>query len=183
MPNQDALPEQLRPRAPKTPFPEVPSKVRYARGGRARRMYSPKQRRWTDRKEEKFLDALAASGNIKWSAAAVDVSDHTAFRQRRLRPDFAAKWAAALDQAYVALEFELVSAARASLADLEFDTEAHRVPKMSVADAIRVLSIYKASLTRGGRMAGPEAPLREMEDLRESIMKKVRAIRGGPKTA
>ena len=172
-----------RKRVPKIPCADIPSDVRYTKGGRAKRVYSPQMKRWNAVTERRFLDALAASGNVKWAAKEAGIAEYTPGRHRRNRPEFALKWAAALDNAYAMLEFELVTAARHAISRLDFPAEL-KIKPMSAADAIRVLSIYKASLARDGRMAGPEALPKDMEDVREEILRKVKAIRNArpPKT-
>ena len=66
---------------------------------------------WSDEAEEIFLDSLAASCNVSLSADAAGFSTPTVYRQRRLRPDFAGKWQAALAQGYARLEATLIEAA------------------------------------------------------------------------
>lgn len=155
------------------------SKVRYTRDGRAKRCYSITNAHWSDEAEEAFLDALACSANVSWSAKSVGASHGTVYRQRRLSAEFAEKWDAALDQAYARLEFELVRVASDSLETLEFDAD-RPIPRMTVDQVIRVLTLYRSARATG-KINGYTAKPRDLDELRESIMKKVRAIRNAPK--
>lgn len=64
--------------------------------------------RWTARMKAEFLDALAASCNVKESAAAIGVAPVSVYRLRRNDEAFAAGWAVALRQGYDMLEIQLV---------------------------------------------------------------------------
>ncbi len=67
--------------------------------------------RWNDEAEERFLEELAASCNVRAAAAAAGFST-TAVYQRRMRwPGFARAWAEAVDQGYARLEAMLVEQA------------------------------------------------------------------------
>lgn len=59
---------------------------------------------WTAEVEDRFLEALAASSNVRESARAAGVSDTTVYRHRRSSAEFRAKWAVALREGFVKLE-------------------------------------------------------------------------------
>jgi len=191
MPNQDSTPARgaPKPRRPIVPCPDDPHDIHYSTGGRARRIFSakgkrsapsgkrrpPKHKRWSGAVETVFLNALAGSGNVVWSAKRADIAPDTAWYHRRNRPEFARRWALALDQAFTMLEFELVASARKALGGAVFPTGL-KIKPMSAEAAIRVLSMYKASLARDGRRGGFEPLPGSMEDVREDILRKIRAI-------
>ena len=56
--------------------------------------------RWTDEAGEIFLDHLAASCNVTWSAKQTGFSREAIYRRRRRDPRFAEVWRAALAQGY-----------------------------------------------------------------------------------
>lgn len=178
MPKHDPVPRKRGATATDAP---PPSRVRYTTTGRAKRCYSPGTRHWSDATDEAFLEALASSANVKWAAKQVGFSPGAAFYQKRIRADFASKWDIALEQAYCTLEFDLVRSAIDTMEGIEIAGDA-RVPQMTVDQAMRMLWLYRGSKAAGKPM-GPSAKARELDELRDSIMKKVRAIRNAPKQA
>jgi hypothetical protein len=56
--------------------------------------------RFTPKKRELFLDALAKTGNVQKAAKSAHTTPKTAYNYRHADPDFAAAWAQALDAAY-----------------------------------------------------------------------------------
>jgi hypothetical protein len=132
---------------------------------------------WSPEAEEMFFDALAASCNVKASAAEVGFTTFTVYRQRRLRPEFAAKWQAALEQGYARLEMALVEAAADSVSGGDFDAD-RPIPKMTAGEAVGLLKMHKAEVRgeRAGR-SGRFAAARDIEHFRESIMRKIEAVR------
>jgi hypothetical protein len=132
---------------------------------------------WSDEAEEAFFDRLAASCNVRASAASVGFTAFTVYRQRRMRPDFALKWQAALEQGYARLEMALLEAANDTLACVAFDAE-RPIPKMSVEQAMNVLRAHRHEV-RGDGKAGPgHLPVPPaLEAVRARIEKKVRAIK------
>jgi hypothetical protein len=151
------------------------SHVRYGPTGRAQRIKTGGAQ-WSDEAEELFLDVLAASCNVTMAAEATGFHTQTAYRMRRLRPDFAARWKEALIQGYIRLEFALVEAACDTLANVEFGTD-RPIPKMTVDQAMGVLRAHKSEVTGDGRkIPGRHARRRSFEEVRDSIIKKIEAI-------
>jgi hypothetical protein len=133
---------------------------------------------WCEATEEEFFDVLAASCNVTLATETVGFTTPTVYRLRRMRPDFAARWQAALEQGYARLEMELLRAATDSLADLPFD-ESRPVPRMTVEQAANVLRAHRNEV-RGGGDGGPGARARRrgFAEVRASIEKKIAAIEG-----
>jgi hypothetical protein len=149
------------------------------RGGKNRRLQRVKAGGyyWSDEAETLFFDVLAASCNVVASAAAVGFTPFTVYRLRRLRPDFAEKWQAALEQGYARLEMALVQAAADTVEGIEFDAD-RPIPKMSVEEALNLLKLHRAEVRgeragRPGRFATP----RGIEHHRASILRKIEAVR------
>lgn len=151
------------------------SRVRYGPTGRAQRIKTGGHQ-WSDEAEEEFFDHLAATCNVRASAEAVGFTTFTVYRQKRLRPDFAAKWRAALIQGYEALEMELVRAAIDSLEGVEFEAE-RPIPKMSVEQAMNVLRAHRGEVLGTGRGPGGKRRPPTLDEVRTSIARKVKAIR------
>ena len=149
--------------------------VRYGPTGRAQKIKTGGAQ-WSDEAEELFLDVLAASCNIKMAAEATGFHTQTAYRLRRLRPDFAARWKEALDQGYIRLEMALVEAACDSIDNVEFDVD-RPIPKMTVDQAMGVLRAHKNEVMGDGkRPSGNQARRRSLDEVRDSIRKKIKAI-------
>ena len=132
---------------------------------------------WSDEAEEMFFDQLGATCNVRASAAAVGFTTFTVYRQRRLRPEFAARWRTVLEQSYARLEMAMVQAALDSLDDADFADE-RPLPKMTVEQAMNLLKLHRAEARGepGGRPGRRPIP-RGIEYYRESIRRKVEAIR------
>lgn len=131
---------------------------------------------WSEEVEELFLDLLAASCNVTLACEEAGVGHTSVYRQRRTRADFAAKWQGALEQGYARLEVELVRTAIDSLADAPFDGE-RPIPKMSAETALKVLQAHRAAVKSVGKAGGWQAPHRNVEHYRASILRKIEAIR------
>jgi hypothetical protein len=156
--------------------------VRYGNEERAQRVKTGGYQ-WSDEAEELFFDHLAASCNVRASADAVGFTTFTVYRQRRMRPEFAARWRAALEQGYARLEMALLQAALDSIEDMDFDSE-RPIPKMGVEQAMNVLRAHRNEVRGdGGRGPGRHGRPPRLEDVRASIEKKVSAIIGARKGA
>lgn len=131
---------------------------------------------WSEEIEDAFFDHLAANGNVSAAADAVGFGTPTVYRQRQRRPEFAARWQAAIEQGYVRLEIALLEAANDTLAGKEFDAE-RPIPKMTIEQAMNVLRAHQNLIANNGR-AGPgnRAKPRPLEEVRASILRKVEAI-------
>lgn len=132
---------------------------------------------WCEAVEEEFFDLLAASCNVSLATETVGFTTPTVYRLRRMRPDFAARWAAALEQGYARLEMELLRAATDTLADRPFD-EARPIPKMTVEQAMNVLRAHRNEVRGDGSAPGWRARRRGFDEVRASIEKKIAAIEG-----
>jgi hypothetical protein len=156
------------------------SRVRYTRDGRAKRVYTDGAQ-WSEEAEDVFFEHLAASCNVTASAAAAGFGHTTVYRHRLLRPEFAARWQAALSQGYARLELALLEAASNSLAGMTFDPD-HPIPKMSFEQAMDLLRFHQQSV-KGERHPGGHARVRSLDEVRASILKKVEAIRNAEREA
>lgn len=133
---------------------------------------------WSEAAEEQFFDLLAATANVSLACGETGFTTPTVYRLRRMRPDFAARWAAALDQGYARLEMTLVETANASI-DQQAFTEPRAIPRMTVEQAMNVLRAHRNEITgtgtgRGG--PGRRARRRTLDEVRESILRKIEAI-------
>lgn len=155
--------------------------LRYARDGlttgapaRGKRVRCLTQ--WSEEVEEHLLDLLAATCNVQLSCAEAGVGPTSAYRQRRLRPDFAAKWQAALEQGYARIEMELVRRAAETLEGVAFDAE-RDVPPCTFDQAMTLLKLHRGAVEGKGRSSGWQRRRPpSLEEVRGSIERKVRAI-------
>jgi hypothetical protein len=132
-------------------------------------------RQWSETAEEAFLDALASSCNVTLSCDEAGVGASSVYRQRRRRPDFAAKWQGALDQGYARLEMATVEAAVAAIEGRDHDP-ARPIPPMSVETVLKVLTLHRAAVKGVGRRSGWQVRRRPLAEVKESILRKLEAI-------
>jgi hypothetical protein len=133
-------------------------------------------KRFTPEAQAMFLDHLAASCNVSWSAAQAGVSTVTAYTHRRASAGFARDWEDALRHGYVRLETELLGTAIEYAARLRSDDDLP-LKHMSVREAIALLHRHGGApggpTARGGRFRPRPRPL---EEARDSILAKLEAI-------
>ena len=131
--------------------------------------------RWTEEAETVFLDQLAASCNVGLSANKAGFTKGAVYARRRTDPGFAARWQVALEQGYARIEIMLVKAAEDSLAGLELDPDTP-IPRMTVKEAINVLQLHRAAVRGEGKHPGWLARPRSLDEVRDSILRKLSAI-------
>lgn len=131
--------------------------------------------RWTDAAEARFLDALAASCNVTLSAAATGFSKEAIYRRRRADPAFAARWQAALEQGYAALEMLLVQRATDALAGLALDSDQLLLPA-SFREATNLLQLHRAAVRGEGNRPGWPFRPRSLDEVRERILTRLAAF-------
>ena len=139
-------------------------------------------KRWTEAAEALFLDALAASCNVRHSAETAGFSTRAVYARRRRDAAFAAHWQQALEQGHARLEAGLVAAAIATIEGRMPDPD-FPIPPMSVADVIAVLKLHRASVHGEGRSPGWRGRPRRLEEVKASILKKLAAIHRARGTA
>ena len=130
---------------------------------------------WSEEAEEAFFDHLGASCNVKAAAEAVGFCTPTVYRLRQRRPEFAARWQAALEQGYARLEMALLEAANDTLDGEDFGSE-RPIPKMTVEQAMNVLRAHRNAMNGVGRGPGKYSRPRPLAEVRASILRKVEAL-------
>ncbi|WP_374526631.1 hypothetical protein [Sphingopyxis sp.] len=140
---------------------------------------------WTKAKRETFLVELAASCNIVRAAALAGMGQSGAYRLRKREPDFAAQWQAALEIGYERLETALVRRALEAVGETagEFPVEAldersEPVEKMTVDQAIRILTFHRESI-RQGQARTRKAQARHVatqEETDAALIKRIRMV-------
>ena len=87
-----------------------------------------------------FLDTLADTSNVTRSAQAAGINPARAYLVRRIEPEFARQWRAALLEGYENLEMETLHRLRTGTAKDD--------PKFDIANAIRLLVLHRETVAR-----------------------------------
>ena len=131
--------------------------------------------RWNAKADAIFLATLALTGCVLRAADACGFSAEACHYRRRRYPAFAAKWEAALREAETRLP-EMLTAA--GIAGLDPTAAALGVPKADIDQAIAICRMRGLGMPASGSSGG--APLRRrrsIEEVRDAVMRQVRAIR------
>jgi hypothetical protein len=131
--------------------------------------------RWTEVAEAAFLDHLAASCNVLASCEAAGFCNTSVYKRRREDAGFAQRWQAALEQGYLRIEMALVRRAADALEGFAPDPDTP-IPTMTVEQAIKVLDRHRATVEGGPRSKRNWTRPRSLDEVSESIMRKLRAI-------
>jgi hypothetical protein len=138
-----------------------------------------KGHRWSDEAETLFLDQLAATCNVKLAGDACGFSHAALYRRRRRDAGFMQRWDAALAQGYAHLESLLVRRAVDALEGVAPDPAAAViVPEVSVRDALAILGHHRRRIEGGPRSRREWARPRTLDEVRDSILRKLEAIEG-----
>ena len=132
-------------------------------------------KRWNDAAEAVFLDRLATTCNVTASADAAGFSPEALYRRRRNDTAFAQLWQAALEQGYSRIEALLVRRAEDALEGRMSDPDSP-IPPIDVKDALNILGHHRRSVEHGPRSRRQWARPRTLEELSESILRKLEAL-------
>jgi hypothetical protein len=132
--------------------------------------------RWTKKMKAAFLDHLAATCNVKESAAEIGVDPVSVYGLRRHDAEFRANWADALACGYEMLETQLVGHALAGDGSGELTGAAESVGPISVDLALRLLTAHRNAMT--GKMArgGPPRHRATKAETDAAILKKLAVV-------
>lgn len=132
-------------------------------------------KRWTDEAEEIFLDHLGATCNYTLSAKRTGFSRQAIYQRRRRDAGFAERCQAAIAQGVARIDALLVEGAEAMLEGRAPDP-ASPIAAMTVQDAIAILKLHRPSVTGEGRRPGWRGRPRSLDEVKESILRKLAAI-------
>jgi len=154
-------------------------------GGKRIQIARARLKQWTPRVERRFLAALMATCNVKAACAEVGMSAAGAYAHRRRWRRFAELWDEAIAEGYARIEIALVENGLNLFGETELPPD---VPLrgMDVAQAIHVLHMHKHGVLGIGKAPGLQSlPTVNMGNpaIRESIARKVRAIKAGENIA
>lgn len=132
--------------------------------------------RWSDAAEARFLDALAASCNVRHAAREAGFGEYTVYRRRRIDPAFAERWRAALVRGFERLEELLLQRATEMLEGHQPDPDTP-MPPVNFRDAMTLLAQHRATVTgEPVQGKGRRARVRSLDEVRASILAKLEAI-------
>ena len=134
--------------------------------------------RWSEAKEAIFFDELAATANIKRSAAAAGVSYNAVLARRQKHALFRAKWDAVVQNAKAAIDLYLVEEAKKTFDPDELDS-GEVTPRVTIDQAIRI------SQSGGSKKAAAADPFddpdydydADIASIREGLVGKLQAMR------
>lgn len=131
--------------------------------------------RWTQRMKADFLDHLAATCNVKASAASIGVDPASVYNLRRHDLEFLEQWEQALRCGYQLLETQLVGHALGGEGgrDLRNGDPERPIP---VELALKLLQTRRTALAGRAGRSGPPRHRATREETTAAIMKKLAAL-------
>lgn len=144
--------------------------------GRRVQIARARLRQWTPRAEDRFLQTLSATCNVKAACAEVGLSQASAYMHRERWPAFAGRWAGAIGTGYMRIEGALVEAGCNLFSAPKIPPEVD-MPPMTVAEAIHILHMHKNEVKGIGRKPGLWRRPRRLEEVQDSILGKLEAVR------
>ena len=115
--------------------------------GRRARHSGPRKPRGAA-KVERFLIELAETSNVSAAAAIADLPVSKVYKLRRIDPEFARRWYAALAEGYDNLEMELLGHLRAGEGGESASPQGKGAKKYDTAAALRCLAAHRESVAR-----------------------------------
>ena len=136
-------------------------------------------KRWSDAAEARFLEVLAVSANVSAAAEAAGFSTTAIYVRRLNQPQFAARWAQAMELGYTRLECLALAAGTSALTGVPLAAD-HPMPAVTMADVLNLLKLHRAQV-RGGpdQRYGWRTKLPSIEDVDAEILRRVEAIERG----
>lgn len=131
--------------------------------------------RWTDQAEAIFLDALAATNNVRAAAERAGFSKEAIYARARRDPEFAEKKAHARAIGCGRIEDGLYLAADHILSGKPVPPDCPW-PNMSVQEAIAIARLNRPAQAGEGRRPAWPARRRTLAEVHESILRKLSAI-------
>ncbi len=130
-------------------------------------------RQWTGRAERRFLEALAATCNVKAACAAVGLTPASAYGHRNRWPAFARQWDEALETGALKLDLAIIETAKNIFSDAPPDLSLP-IPDMTFDQAIQALRLHQRRLSGTGGRPG-RLPVNEpdIEEVRAEVLRKV----------
>ncbi|MFN3625989.1 MAG: hypothetical protein ACK4TP_18290, partial [Hyphomicrobium sp.] len=125
--------------------------------GRRVQVARARLKQWTPRAERRFLEALAATCNVKAACAEVGLTQASAYAHRKRWPAFADKWDQVIDDSMWRIEAALLEAGGNPLSAADDAPIDVPIREMSAAEALYMLEMHKRRVGDEGRTAGRSA--------------------------
>lgn len=122
--------------------------------GRRVQVARARLKQWTLRAERRFLEALAATCNVKAACAEVGLTQASAYAHRKRWPAFADKWDQVIDDSMWRIEAALLEAGGNPLSAADDSPIDVPIREMSAAEALYMLEMHKRRVGDEGRTAG-----------------------------
>lgn len=147
-------------------------------GGKRVQIARARVKQWTPRIEDRFLEVLAATCNVKAACAEVGMTAASAYGHRNRWPAFARRWDLAVEEGAVRLELGLIEYCANPFSSLEPAASAPP-PPMRADQALHNLHMHKRQLFGVGKRPGrwPRPPA--IEEATRRILRQVEAIERG----
>ncbi len=146
--------------------------------GRRVQIARARLKQWTPRVEDRFLATLAATCNVKAACAEVGMTAPSAYAHRKRWRAFAERWDEAIWTGYMRLEDALFANAANLFSTPKLPTEV-AMPPMTVDQVIHILHMHKNEVRGIGRKPGRWLRPRRLEEVHDSILRKLEAIARG----
>ena len=138
---------------------------------------STRGHRWSDEAETVFLDHLPATANVTASAKACGFSTQALYSRRRTDSAFLRRWDVALAQGYAHIEALLLQRAIEALEGFAPDPDTPIIIRdMTVKDVLILLGHHRRTIEGGPRSRRQWARPRTLDEMRDSILRKLAAI-------
>ncbi len=179
---------RLAVRAAQSNLPLPPAGWLYAQGeelvltagtGKGTQIARARVRQFTPRIEARFLAVLAGTCNVKAACAAVGLTPAAAYAHRQRWRGFRERWRRAVDEGRLRLEMALIEAGRNLLEGADEAARAEQVlPAITADQALQTLRLYRGHGTGTGNPPGRIVRPASVEQTRDAIFRRIRAITG-----
>jgi hypothetical protein len=144
-------------------------------GGRRIQIARARLKQWTPRVEDRFLQVLGATCNVKAACAEIGLTPASAYGHRERWPAFARRWEAAIAEGYARIEAALMANGENLFSSPDLPPEAP-MPPMSVEQAIHILHMHKNEVREIGGRPGRWRRPRTLDEVRPSLLGKLAAV-------
>ncbi len=149
-----------------------------AGGGKRVQIARARLKQWSPRVEERFLETLAATCNVKAACAEIGLTAASAYGHRKRWRRFAERWDAAVEEGYMRLEAGLLEHG-CNVFSGEGSGEMALTPPMTVEQAIHLLHMHKHRVHGLGKAPGKRwQPPKTLEELAPGMLRKLEIFLG-----